>query len=230
MSCESGMNERRHFLRLVATGGLALGCASSRGARGSDSRGRKDDEEISPTEDLMREHGVLERLLLVYEESARRLETSETLPPDVVGKAAGIVRRFIEDYHERLEEEFLFPRFEAAQQTDLVPVLRAQHDRGRAMTDLILAIGSRTDDRARLAQVLRAFSRMYRPHAAREDTMLFPAFRRLVDDATTRELGAAFEKREHDLFGESGFESVVREVAALEQALGIYDLSQFTTA
>jgi hypothetical protein len=31
-----------------------------------------------------------------------------------------------------------------------------------------------------LAQTLRSFQRMYRPHAAREDTALFPAFRAVV--------------------------------------------------
>jgi len=32
-----------------------------------------------------------------------------------------------------------------------------------------------------------------------------------------------------NLFGENGFEGVVRDIAGLEQALGIHNLSQFTT-
>ena len=69
---------------------------------------------------------------------------------------------------------------------------------------------------------------MYRPHAAREDTVLFPAFAELVGRAACRELGEQFEEREHALFGEHGFSDVVREVADLEQTLGIYDLARFT--
>jgi hypothetical protein len=42
-------------------------------------------------------------------------------------------------------------------------------------------------------------------------------------DAMTEE----FEKKEHELFGEDGFEKMAQRVACLEQAIGIYDLKQF---
>ena len=41
-------------------------------------------------------------------------------------------------------------------------------------------------------------------------------------------LGEDFEKREHQLFGEEGFEKFVAQVAEIEKQLGIYDLAQFT--
>ena len=71
---------------------------------------------------------------------------------------------------------------------------------------------------------------MYRPHAAREDTVLFPAFRDVVGRAAYRELGEEFEEKEHARFGEHGFRAVVGEVADLERALGIDDLASFTPA
>lgn len=37
-----------------------------------------------------------------------------------------------------------------------------------------------------------------------------------------------FEKKEHDLFGEDGFEKMAARVAQLEQRMGIFDLNQFT--
>jgi hypothetical protein len=37
-----------------------------------------------------------------------------------------------------------------------------------------------------------------------------------------------FEKKEHALFGKDGFDKIVDRVAAIEQTLGIWDLSQFT--
>ena len=37
-----------------------------------------------------------------------------------------------------------------------------------------------------------------------------------------------FAKKEHELFGEDGFEKMVARVARLEQQLGIHDLTQFT--
>jgi hypothetical protein len=41
-------------------------------------------------------------------------------------------------------------------------------------------------------------------------------------------LGEEFEKNEHKLFGEDGFETMVNKVAEIEKSLGIYELSQFT--
>jgi hypothetical protein len=37
-----------------------------------------------------------------------------------------------------------------------------------------------------------------------------------------------FEKKEHELFGEDGFEKMAKRVADLEQSIGIDDLAQFT--
>jgi hypothetical protein len=54
---------------------------------------------ISPSEDLMREHGVLSRVLLIYEESARRLEAGLEFPRDPLVSAIDITRRFVQEYH-----------------------------------------------------------------------------------------------------------------------------------
>lgn len=176
----------------------------------------------------MQEHGLLERILLVYDDAARRIERSEPLDLAIVTNAAQIVRRFVEDYHEKQEEESIFPRLQKAQrEVDLVAVLLRQHQRGRELTDDILrrAATPATPD---LAKVLRDFARMYRPHAAREDTVIFPAFREIIGTKGYLELGEEFEEREHRTFGEHGFEKNVAEVAKLELALGIGDLAKVT--
>src|SRR5579875_1327723 len=65
-----------------------------------------EEEEVSPNEDLMREHGVLKRVLLIYREIIRRIDAKQEYPPNVVLAAAKLIRTFIEDYHEKLEEDF----------------------------------------------------------------------------------------------------------------------------
>ena len=79
-----------------------------------------------------------------------------------------------------------------------------------------------------MAESLRLFIRMFNPHEAREDTVLFPAFRGIVSANEYGALGEEFEKTEHELFGKDGFEEIVGRVAAMEKSLGIFDLSQFT--
>jgi len=225
---------RRRFLRAtMSAAGLVLGGCGAAAAREAGGHPRDGDmlgeAEVTPGEDLMQEHGVLERILLIYDEAARRLEHGAAVDLSVLTRSAGIVRRFVEEYHEHLEEQFVFPRLEAARrEVDLVAVLRRQHQRGREVTaDVVRAAGD-PGGAPRLAGLLRAFQRMYRPHAAREDTVLFPAFRGVVGGAAYRELGEQFEEQEHARFGEHGFEGTVSEVAELEAALGIADLASFT--
>lgn len=215
----------------VSAVGLALaGCGGSAKAAGGPapaSNQEEAEEQVTPGEDLMQEHGLIERVLLVYEEAARRVERSEPFDPGVVLRGADIVRHFVQDYHEKQEEELVFPRLQqAGTATELVAVLLRQHQRGRELTDEI-ARRAKAGSSPELATALLRFSRMYRPHAAREDTVLFPAFRQVLGKGYA-ELGERFEENEHRLFGEGGFEKMVTQVAQLETELGIADLSQFT--
>ena len=224
-------NDRRRFLAATTTLGIGTLGLPMAPARGDDT---KDEEEVGAAEDLMREHGVLNRILLIYEEGLRRLRDKKEVTPDVFLKPATLVRKFVEDYHERLEEKFIFPEFEKAKKlADLVKVLKEQHEAGRKVTDVILRNADKDqfrkeDARKELVRSCEAFIRMYRPHEAREDTVLFPALHKIVPAKRLKELGEQFEKEEDRLFGEEGFEKTVEQVAGIEKQLGIYDLSQFT--
>ena len=190
--------------------------------------------EVTPTEDLMQEHGVLRRLLLLYDAMGSRLSQGGEVPLEVLREATGVIRRFVEDYHEKDEEEYLFTRFEkAGKLVELVKVLYQQHQAGRKLTTALQGLLSRdrwgkAPERQQAAVYLQAFARMYRPHAAREDTVLYPAFRTVISPKEFLDLGEKFEAKEEKLFGKDGFEKVVAQVADLEQRLGIYQLSQFT--
>jgi len=224
---------RRDF---IAAGTVGIGLLLAGPARTALAAGKQATKEagIGPVEDLMREHGVLRRILLIYEEGLRRLEAGTDLPARVLADAARIIRRFVEDYHEKLEENEIFPRFKkAGKLIDLTQVLYDQHRAGRGLTDAVLQTATSAGlagagTRRQLGEALRRFIRMYRPHAAREDTVLFPAFRAMVSAREYAALGEKFEDKEKELFGQNGFEKMVNEVAALEKTLGIYDLSQFT--
>ncbi len=182
----------------------------------------------------MREHGVLKRILLIYREGIRRLQAGDQAPAQALNASAGIIRSFIEDYHAHLEEQYVFPKLEqAGKLTDVTAVLRTQHQRGRVLTDRVLAATSGappSDQPAReaLVQDMSAFIRMFEPHEAREDTVVFPALRDVVPAKEFRDLAETFEDEEHRRFGQAGFQGVVDKVADIEKRLGIYDLSQFT--
>jgi hemerythrin-like domain-containing protein len=203
-------------------------------AKSQEEEKEKKGEEVSPPEDLMREHGVLRRILLIYEDIQGRLTSEKEFPLETLSKAAQIIQKFIEQYHEKLEEDYLFPRFEkAGKLVDLVKVLKEQHEAGRRLTPQVMqlttqAVLKEASKRKELADMLHLFLRMYRPHAAREDTILFPALRTIVSKKEFEDLGEEFEEKEEKLFGEGGFERIVDQVAELEKSLGIYELAQFT--
>src|SRR5438067_12082626 len=93
-------------------------------------------EKVTPPEDLMREHGVLDRVLLIYEAALRRFSANEDFDPAVLTGTAQIVRDFIENYHEESEEAAVFPRFvKAGKMVPLVDTLLDQHKAGRRVTD-----------------------------------------------------------------------------------------------
>jgi hemerythrin-like domain-containing protein len=192
--------------------------------------------EVTATEDLMREHGVLRRALFIYSEIAARLRiTPSGIVPDSLQKTAMLFRDFGEEYHEKqLEEAYIFPAIkqtggEAAVYPD---ILITQHNRGREITDYILAVTRNSklnvSDTEQLAHAMESMVRMYRPHAAREDTIVFPAWKQALTALQLDEMNDKFEEIEHQQFGEDGFENAVRQIAAIENELGMYDLSQFT--
>jgi hemerythrin-like domain-containing protein len=186
------------------------------------------EEDVSTNEDLMREHGVLNRVLLIYDEAIRRIQAKEKFDPAVLTKSAGIIKNFIEDYHEKLEEDHIFPRFEqAGKLIELTVNLRAQHAMGRRVTERIIATAS-SEDTETLRTLLASFNRMYRPHEAREDTVLFPALHKVVSKHEYDSMGEEFERIERKTFGGDGFDMAVDQVTALEKQFGIYDIAQFT--
>jgi hemerythrin-like domain-containing protein len=192
--------------------------------------------EVTAVEDLMREHGVLRRALLVYTAAAGKLGSSPaTVVAEALQKTAKLFRAFGEEYHERkLEETHIFPAVKRAggPAASLPDILVVQHQRGREMTDYILAVTQGAKGGAGnaepLAQVLDSFVLMYRHHAAREDTIIFPAWKHTLTAKQLDELGEQFEEIEHQQFGEDGFKDAVKQISDIEGSLGLADLAQFT--
>src|SRR5205823_12802253 len=156
---------RRSMLWIAPLGGVALRMPAV--LLDQKNQGAEEvDEEVTPTEDLMREHGLLKRILLIYDQVRSRIATQKDFPPGAVTNSAKIISSFIERYHEKLEEDYLFPRFRKHKLlVELVDVLQQQHEAGRRVTEQILTLSQSglkaSDDKQKLANALRKFVRMY---------------------------------------------------------------------
>ena len=104
-------DERALGRRVFLTSGILLSGAAVAGVgllSGTEAEKKSEEKEaeVGPPEDLMREHGVLKRVLLIYGEALRRIDVKQDFPPEALADAARIIRSFVEDYHEKLEEDF----------------------------------------------------------------------------------------------------------------------------
>jgi hemerythrin-like domain-containing protein len=244
-------DSRRAFLSIAGAAAVLAACrkdehdgsqstavtttASSSAPKSEDEPKKDEDEpEVTATEDLMREHGVIRRVLVVYRESASRLQAKPaSVPPDALARAAKLIRSFAEDYHEKqLEEANIFPALmkSGGPLASTVSTLIAQHQRGREVTDYVLAVTQKTIGAASaepLARALEGFARMYEEHAAMEDTIVFPAWKKTLSPKDLDAIGDKFEDIEHKTFGKDGFDDAVDQIGAIEKSLGI-ELGAFT--
>jgi hemerythrin-like domain-containing protein len=189
---------------------------------------KDDDEDVGAVEDLMREHGVIRRILVVYRESAARLRAKPaTVPEAALHDAAQLMQTFAENYHEKqLEEVHLFPALKKAggAAAALIDPLLAQHQRGRELTEYLLSATRGTfgaSNAEPLARALEGFARMYEAHAAQEDTIVFPAWKKSLSKKQLSEMGELFEDIEHKTFGKDGFDDALEKITAIEGTLGL---------
>ncbi len=216
---------------LLGGGGLVVGAAAAEVtnllAGGSTTATRPP----TPGEDLMSEHGLLKRLLLVYSAAIDQLAAGKTPPAEAISDATQIIADYIEGFHEGLEEAYVFPRVSGAQPR-LVQTLLVQHDRGRHLTTAIAAVAaenlSEPAPRADLQRYLRLFVRMYAPHEAWEDTVIFPTLREVTGQPTLDRLAERFADLQNSEYGDHAFGQMLQRVHGIEQQLGIADLDEFT--
>jgi len=228
----SSATERRHFVTAALAGsGIVLSHAVS-----STGFAAEKEKPVTGAEDLMQEHGVLRRALLIYRAAAARLRNDPaSVPADALAQTAKLFREFGEDYHEeRLEEKMIFPlvrklKSPAAAYPD---ILEKQHKRGRELNDYVTSVtrgGAISSANALpLAKALDEFEWMYQHHAAREDTIVFIAWKEALSDKAYKEMSEKFEDIEKQMFGQDGFEEMVKKIGQIETRLDLSDISQFT--
>ena len=233
---------RRNWLTTLCGAGaglLLVGCdlksAKDEDEEKAEKAGKENaDTEVTATEDLMREHGVLRRCLLVYQESVTKLRSNAAaVPPDALQKTATLFRTFGEEYHEKkLEETNIFPAVQKAGGLAgaYIAVLNAQHQRGREITDYIISAtnSGKIGNAQEFARALETFARMYEHHAAVEDTIIFPAWKQTMTKDELDKISDDFEEIEHQQFGKDGYEDAVKQIADIEASLGLADLGQYT--
>jgi hemerythrin-like domain-containing protein len=82
-------------------------------------------------------------------------------------------------------------------------------------------------DAKSLTRLFETFDLMYENHVAREDTIVFPAWKSALSERQLHETGDKFEDIEREQFGKDGYEDGVAQIAQSSKRSGS-DLAQFT--
>jgi len=183
---------------------------------------------MQATEDLMREHRLIERMLDSLEAAAARVKAGESMRVGFFMEAADFIKDFADGCHHHKEEGVLFPALEAAGVPRIggpIGAMLAEHERGRLLTYEMRSAAERiragepaAEDKLWLSA--QGYVDLLRPHILKEDTVLFPMADRVIPGEQQRVLAEAFERIEREEIGEGVHEKYLGAAAALEREIG----------
>jgi len=158
---------------------------------------------------LMDEHRVIERVLLVLETAAQRLEQGQAIRPGFFLDAADFIKGFADGCHHQKEEGVLFKAMVAAglpSQGGPIAVMLMEHDQGRAFTRAMreAALKLQAGDesaRSAIVEAARGYAGLLRQHIAKEDGILYPLATRVLPPAGQERLMEDFERVEQEETG-----------------------------
>lgn len=220
------MFDRRKFLSYIPAATFAFASVIS-GAEAD--AATQHSPSVGAIETLMRGHGILMRAVIIYDVVRERISKHQETEPALILKTTAVIHTYLHDFHEKMEESYIFKPMEKAHiEFASIQELKIQHGTGYELITRITNLAKSGKIGADLSGDLDSFTRMYRYHAAWEDTVVFPAFDAMERRSELAELAVTFESEEKTILGHAGFETFVNDIAGVEKQLGIYDPSRWT--
>jgi hemerythrin-like domain-containing protein len=184
---------------------------------------------MEPTEVLMEEHRVIERLLTNLEIAVNRLDKGDDIRAGIFVDAAEIIKGFADGCHHRKEEGVLFPAMEEAgvpNQGGPIGVMLAEHEEGRRLTRAMRQAAERVvagDESAKgdMLENARSYVELLKQHIQKEDMVLFPLADRAILGEKRDEMVEAFEVVEREETGEGVHEKYLGMVEAFEKEASV---------
>lgn len=188
----------------------------------------------SLNDSLLLEHGLAERIMLVYERLIKEWKSGEKADLSLIRRTAQIAQSCLSGCHERNEERCLFPLFhEEGYLTEVVDALAGQHEAGRELTEKIIDLSTpgRIKDETHLNILMtlcRSHIFMYRPHISRENSELFPRLSAIASPREIEKIGREMAAATRDALGEQGIAGSLADLAEIERTLDIHDVRSYT--
>ncbi|GMQ80492.1 MAG: hemerythrin domain-containing protein [Planctomycetia bacterium] len=180
---------------------------------------------MRPTELLMHEHQVIERVLGCLEKMADLAEAQQPLDPTLAEQAVDFFRSYADRWHHGKEEELLFPMMESkgfSRANGPTGVMLHEHDQGRrlvgAMADAIAGLPAES---AAFVENARGYVRLLREHINKENHCLFPMADQALSEAEQKELAASIDRVQREVLDPGTEEKYVAIAQQLADKLGV---------
>jgi len=159
---------------------------------------------MKPTEELTREHRVIEMAIGALEGMAGKAELDGKLSRPDAESLIDFIRTFADKCHHGKEEERLFPAMEAngfSAESGPTAMMRHEHEIGRAHVRAMAGAvkGASAGEVGGLHVFVEAalgYSSLLRNHIQKEDNILFPMAEQALSPAEMKRLTAEFGKVE----------------------------------
>jgi hemerythrin-like domain-containing protein len=180
---------------------------------------------VKPTEVLMEEHRVIERVLIALEKAASRLSRGEDVYLRFFSGTTALIYGFADSYHYKKEEQVLFAALIEngfPRKTGPVALMIAEHEEGRRLGQRLRQVTERFqsgDIKVRDQVVLSAlgYVSLVRRHMDKEDKLLFPLVEKVIPVDRQDRMIEAFNRFEQEENGPELHEKYYRMAERLVQ-------------
>lgn len=159
---------------------------------------------LHPVDLLLEEHEVILAVLEALEADATRLHAGGPFTRSTWERYPEFLLNFADRCHHGKEENLLFPALVERGVPDAngpIGVMKYEHEQGRSLVDRLSAAVAAAET-ARIVASASTFVGLLREHIAKENSVLFPLGKRMLDPETVARLRTEFARTERDLMGE----------------------------
>lgn len=200
--------------------------------RSSDTRRTTNNEResrLKPTEILMQEHRVIERVLAAMQTAMQRATSDQQLQPTFFLDAVEFIQGYADAYHHAKEEGVLFKEMEAQgfpTEGGPIAVMLSEHEQARAYTGAMKSAAERWDGgeasaRSEVTHNAQGYVSLLSDHIYKEDNILYPMADQLLSPEDQERMAETFREMEGTATSDGSLTRFLAIVDRLEKAMRV---------
>lgn len=177
------------------------------------------------TEELVEEHKLILRMILVLESAVDKSESTGIVDTEIFEQVADFIRNFADKYHHAKEEDILFKKMVAhgmPEKDSPIEAMLTQHEQGRSFVRGMLEAteelksGDETSSKEIITNA-KGYIELLREHIEKENDVLYPLAERILPDKIQYELQNEFQLANEKKGGVNTFQKFRKLVEILEK-------------